>query len=411
MYKNKFDLIYKQNQELKAKVFMHFLMMTHHRPNKFNESLSKNHHSLILFVDFSKAFDTLSKKNIIKTLENCGIRGPIIEWFEEYLKDRTYKVKIGETFSKEMDVNYGVPQGSKLGPLLYIIYTNSLINYINNCKTFAYADDTAVIVTHKNLPNAVYRMQQQTNIVAKWAHDHGLIINKVKTKIMHIKPQHSKIEEFQIYFEDINCSGRTGTYSTKHEIEQVEQIKYLGVIIDNKLRWSLHIEYLKNKLRKAAFALYNLSVFTKSKDILIKVYHAICESHLRFGITAWGVSSHCKSLEALQNKIIKLINNNKNNQEVFKPLKIESLFQSTMLNTYYDSREYFFKIDHLHNTRQKIQGYFKVKSYFNNYGKYTLPSMLPLIANKLPANFMEFRNHAERKRKLKEFFKNIPSKI
>ena len=87
-----------------------------------NEGLSKNQHSLILFIDFSKAFDTLSHEKILKYLNKVGIRGQCLKWFENYLDNRTYRVKVDNALSREVKVTHGVPQGSKLGPLLYHIH-------------------------------------------------------------------------------------------------------------------------------------------------------------------------------------------------------------------------------------------------------------------------------------------------
>lgn len=90
--------------------------------NRLNSSLDKNHNCIVLFIDFKKAFDTLCHKNILKSLEKIGVRGSILTWFESYLNDRKYKVKIKEYLSEEKDYKYGEPQGLRLGAVIFIIY-------------------------------------------------------------------------------------------------------------------------------------------------------------------------------------------------------------------------------------------------------------------------------------------------
>lgn len=120
-----------------------------------------------MFIDFSKAFDTLSHKNLVRILERNGIRGDTLNWFTNYLENRTYQVKIQNAFSDEKPIIYGVPQGSKLGPILYILYANDMLKNLENSTNFAYADDTAIIVSHQNIQMATELMQQQLDITTK----------------------------------------------------------------------------------------------------------------------------------------------------------------------------------------------------------------------------------------------------
>ena len=102
-----------------------------------NTGLSKNQHSLILFIDFTKAFDTLNHENLLLQLEKIGIRGQALKWFNNYLKERKAEVKINDEMSNMQEFSNGVPQGSKLGPLLYLIYSNRLLRSLDDCKVYA----------------------------------------------------------------------------------------------------------------------------------------------------------------------------------------------------------------------------------------------------------------------------------
>lgn len=143
-----------------------------------------------LFIDFSKAFDTLSHNKMIEVLEHTGIRGNCIEWFKNYLECRNYSVKLQDRMSDNIPLKQGVPQGSKLGPILYIIYANDMMRVLRDSNVYAYADDTAIIVSNKCSDTAMDIMQIELNKITKWCHDRGLIINASKTKLMHFRPRH-----------------------------------------------------------------------------------------------------------------------------------------------------------------------------------------------------------------------------
>ena len=123
-------------------------------------------------------------------LGRIGVRRSTLNWFKNYLDCRTYRVRICDQNDEEVPLDCGVPQGSKLGPILYLIYANEMINALQGTTTFAYADDTTIVVSDRNIEHATDRMQKQINIATKWCHDNGLIINATKTKVMHIRPPH-----------------------------------------------------------------------------------------------------------------------------------------------------------------------------------------------------------------------------
>lgn len=286
--------------------------------NHINTCLGENLHCLALFIDFSKAFDTLSHSNLLVILERNGIRGNALLWFKNYLELRTYRVKIGQALSNEINSYNGVPQGSKLGPILYLIYANEMLNILKNCSTFAYADDTAKVVSGKNINVAIVNMQMQLNEIAKWCHDNGLVINASKTKLMHIKPSHLSYTQINIKFHDYQCLHKTQITQNSDlcttTIEVVKAYKYLGVYVDENFKWLTHIQHLSKKLRSAAYSLYHLSNCA-TFDVLRQAYFSLVESYLRHGITAWGSSTYCRSLQQTQNQILKILLRNKNRRQ------------------------------------------------------------------------------------------------
>lgn len=279
---------------------------------QINNYLSQHMHCLVLYIDFSKAFDTLSHPRIIQLLENIGIRGNTLMWFKNYLQCRTYRVKVSNKLSSAMPAEFGVPQGSKLGPILYIIYANEMLRILRNCTTFAYADDTAIVVADKNIETALTVMQNQFDTATKWCHDNGLIINASKTKIMHIKPPHFNDNNIAITFHDTQClhNPNKSTDACTTIIEQVTVYKYLGVLVDSNFKWNMHVDELQKKLRKTAYALFHLGTCA-TYTVLRQAYFSLSESYIRHGIAAWGSASHCRALQITQNRLLKILSKNK----------------------------------------------------------------------------------------------------
>lgn len=411
--------------------------------NHINQNLSKNMHCIALFIDFSKAFDTLSHKKLIDTLERTGIRGQCIEWFKNYLQYRTYRVKIENNLSATTHSIHGVPQGSKLGPILYIIYANEMLNILKESTVFAYADDTAILVSNNCLNMATQTMQREFNIITRWCHDSGLIINATKTKLMYFRPRHIPPININITFHNTECLHKLYNNNTNTidddcatQIELVNTYKYLGVHLDSHFKWKTHIDSLQKKLRKASYALYHLSNCSPY-NVLKQAYFSLVESVLRHGVTAWGSATYCKKLQHTQNRLIKILyknqhytkysnqnilndtaqNNIKNinhqqpNQNInlyteLKILNINGIYKTTITNEFYNNQHYLKQIEHDQNTRMRAQGRYQVPSYKNDYGKYSLAVTLPTTFNQLPTTLHNLTNKASRTKLVKNHFMN-----
>lgn len=391
--------------------------------DQINHCLSNNMHCLALFIDFSKAFDTLSHEKIIESLERSGIRGECIKWFKNYLSCRSYSVKIENECSDIVPVTVGVPQGSKLGPILYILYTNDMLKMLKNSTGYAYADDTAIIVEHKSIKSATQIMQKELNAINRWCHDSGLIINANKTKIMHFRARHMPQSDISITYHETDCIHKTNINNTpindacKTNIEIVNTYKYLGLHLDIHFKWKTHIEALQNKLRSTAYALYHLSNCSPT-NILRQVYFSLGESYLRHGITAWGTATFCRDLQGTQNRLIKLLykNNqqtttlqNQNINNIYKELNImnvKNIYKSTIINEFYNDTDLLKPIQHQQNTRRKAQGRYQIPRFKNNYGKNTLAVTLPTTINSIPTDLLKITNKYNKNLKIKKYLIN-----
>ena len=166
-----------------------------------------------MFIDFSKAFDTLPHKKILNILSDIGIRGKTLDLFENYFENRHFCVNMRDTISESQKVKFGVPQGSKLGPLLSILYCNNMLKNIGSENVFAYADDTAVLVADKDLLNCEKKMQEELNKISKWCHDYGIVINAEKTKIMHIRPRHMQSNRLYVVYRNFCKKNKSPAFN------------------------------------------------------------------------------------------------------------------------------------------------------------------------------------------------------
>lgn len=263
-----------------------------------------------IFLDLAKAFDTVSVPLLIKKLELIGIRGNQLALFVDYLTSRTQCVRIGSQMSRELRVDYGVPQGSILGPTLFLIYINDLCNIdLTGGRMIAFADDTVLLFSAESCGKVCSVAQSGFNIVNKWLRNNILTLNADKTKYIFFTLSHTpkpslpppiKVHTCDPYMANCFCPV----------LERVESIKYLGIIIDSKLTFQPYIDVLSDRLRKLIYVFKTLRNVADAK-ILTSVYFALCQSLIRYCITSWG-GMHKNSLlklERTQRCILKVMYN------------------------------------------------------------------------------------------------------
>lgn len=267
------------------------------------------------FLDLRKAFDTVSTPILIDKLEAIGIRGIPLALLKDYLSGRTQKVKLGQTASEDADVSYGVPQGSVLGPTLFLIYINDLRNMrITNAKLFSYADDTAVVFSGKTWDDVKNSAEEGLALVATWLKNNLLTLNTSKTTYICFNIYNNT---FQLDLKIHTCNIPTvGCDCTT--IQQVAQTKYLGVIIDQRLSWCPQLNQVSNRVRKFIWIFKELryvvprTINNKNryqKNLLKEIYISLVQSVLVYCITVWGGAAKSKflELERAQRAILKVM--------------------------------------------------------------------------------------------------------
>nr|CAD2176174.1 unnamed protein product [Meloidogyne enterolobii] len=213
-----------------------------------------------IYIDFKKAFDSVPHDLLINKLYRIGIRGKILNWISSFLSNRIFRVKINNELSKPRNIKSGVPQGSVLGPLLFLIYINDLPDIIpNGIKIKLFADDVKVYVIHKT-KNERIMLTNAIKIIEHWATKWKLNIAINKTYIIYLGKNNPK-DQYKIFDTTIN---------------EVDSIRDLGIIIDNKLRFQEHVQ----KIIRAAYIKMNF-VFKIIKSKSIKTWLTIYKSYIR----------------------------------------------------------------------------------------------------------------------------------
>ena len=259
-------------------------------------SIDKNQFVAGVFIDLQKAFDTVDHDILLAKLDYYGIRGVTNNWFRSYLSNRKQFVSVNNVESDTATMHYGVPQGSVLGPLLFLIYINDLHKAIKYSTTCHFADDTAILYPNQSLKQLQKHVNIDLKLLCKWLKANKISLNASKTELMIFRNPH-KIINFNL---KIKIDGKI--------IFPSQKIKYLGIILDPHLNGSAHVSYIAPKLNRAIGMLAKLRHFV-SHDTILSVYYAIFASIMNYGCIIWGQipNQHITRIQNIQNKVIKIL--------------------------------------------------------------------------------------------------------
>jgi len=278
--------------------------------------LDNQESTLAVFLDLSKAFDTIDHNILLKKLEFYGIRGRALEWFSSYLHDRKQYVSIDGHDSIKYPIKCGVPQGSVLGPLLFIIYTNDLPVNFRYSKSILFADDTNIFKSSKNLSELFNQVNSDLQMVTEWFFSNRLSLNSDKTHYILFTLSKANTSNFHI-----SLNGNI--------IERKKYVKFLGIYVDDRLTWNNHIDYVKNRLSSALYGIRSVKHIA-SLSSLLTLYYSFFYPHINYGLILWGAASQTSinKIVVLQKKVLRLITKSSYNAHtapLFNKLRIMKL--------------------------------------------------------------------------------------
>ena len=248
-----------------------------------------------IYIDLSKAFDSLNHAILLQKLSAFGIRGVAYQWFASYLQDRRQYVHFRGSNSTITNITTGIPQGSILGPLLFLLYLNDLVQSSSLFKYVLYADDTTLFLSDDDVNSLIIKTNNELVNISNWFKANKLLINTSKTKCMIF---------------NFNKTRSIDNVILKIDNEQIPQVDYtnfLGLIIDNKLNWDRHILCTSSKMSR------NIGVLNKLKSllpshILFLLYNTLVLPHLNYCTLIWGRASKFRlnKIQILQKRVIRI---------------------------------------------------------------------------------------------------------
>ena len=252
----------------------------------------------VVFLDLKKAFDTVDHIMLLSKLFEYGIGGIAHDWFKSYLENRNQKCFVNGSLSDCEFLTCGIPQGTILGPVLFILCINDLPNCLSNAVVRMYADDTHLTLACNNIETTNDVMNHDLSNVNKWLVANKLTLNSSKTELMLVGSQQ-----------------RLCTYDTSPDltidgnaINQVKCVKSLGVHIDDNLSWNVHIDTISKKIASGIGALKRCEPFV-SQTTLQSIYNALIQLHFDYCSEVWG---HCgatlaNKLQISQNRAARIL--------------------------------------------------------------------------------------------------------
>lgn len=367
-----------------------------------------------MFLDFRRAFETIDRYTLLKKMERLGMRDLVLSWFSSYLLNRKQKVRFKNGVSDLINTTYGVPQGTVLGPLLFLLYINDIVNVINGSKIELFADDTMLYVTGNDLSHMKRTINSDLNQIFEWLCANKLSINTTKSKFC-IFGKKQKLDRVNIKDINIEINNNRLIHETK--------VKHLGIILDSELSFRPHADYIMRKFsQRVGFVNRvgnNLSMYTK-----YLMYNCIAAPHLKFCSTLLYNLPNYKisELQVIQNRALRTILKCNRYTPVHLMLNVVNIMsvkqgivydvnvflykiRNNLLPDYVCDKVKYFKNVHTYQTRN-CNDFILVDKYRSNQMSNSVLYRGLLEFNKLPNTIKNCSNFNNFKAMLREYVKS-----
>jgi len=286
-----------------------------------------------LFFDIRKAFDSLDHELLLVKLEHYGIRNGALKLIGNYLSHRKQYVVVNNFASAMTQIKQGVPQGSNLGPLLFLLFINDFVNIYSGAQYLMFADDSNVFIKGSLLSDLEMHCNEVCRMALLWSKLNKLSLNETKTKLMVFRPKNKPMCPLEISL-------------GAHKATIVDQIKFLGVIFDTQLRWDVHITEMCSQLRKVCGIIGTTRSLLPTR-IKRQLYYALFYPRLYYNLLIYGTacSTHLQQIHLLQNRTIRHIDNaslDSHHTDLYKKyniLSIHALYAYKLLRLTHHSNE------------------------------------------------------------------------
>lgn len=290
-------------------------------------------HAIGVFIDLKKAFDTINHNLLLKKLDCYGVRGVVNDWISNYLSKRKQYVQVSECSSGFLNIKCGVPQGSILGPKLFILYINDICNLSDVVNFFLFADDTNILCKGHNIEVLSACVCEVLNELKIWFSVNRLSLNIDKTNFM--------------LFSKRSCESNIIIKIDEHLINRVYNTKFLGVIIDSELNWKEQIRQVKSKVGKCLAILYNVKEILSVQSMKL-LYNSLVFPYINYCLEVWGntYQSNTHPIFVMQKKAIRVVYNSNFNAHTnalfinLNALKLEDLVDYKTILFMFKARNY-----------------------------------------------------------------------
>ena len=305
--------------------------------NTIQSNMDKGLFSCGVFIDLKKAFDTVDHAILLDKLNHYGFRGIINNWFSSYLQNRTQTTLAGPHISERTLTTCGVPQGSVLGPLLFLLYINDIYTCSKVLNFYLFADDSNILYADKNLKSLEQKVNAELNKLYVWLTSNKLNLNIKKSNFVIFRPYQKSLSfqpKIRIFDNEKNMNI---------SLDCKNYVKYLGILIDSNLSWKIHIEYIALKISKIVGLIAKLRHFVPLHTLL-NIYQSLISPYITYGLSVWGQAckSHLNKILTLQKRALRFMYFAKKNEHTIplfinaKLLPLNFLYYKTLSELMHD---------------------------------------------------------------------------